>query len=51
MKQMKRLHSCLYWTTKKGNPARLIEEPTEIQTKIIKAFGYKLEDGVLQTSN
>ncbi len=51
IKQMQSLHSCLYWTTRKGNPARLIEEPTEIQTKIIKAFGYKLEGGVLQKSN
>ena len=40
-----------YWTTKKGNPARLIEEPTEIQTKIIKAFGYEIEGGVLHKSN
>ncbi len=51
IKQMQSLHSCLYWTTKKGNPARLIEEPNEMQTKIIKAFGYKLEGGVLQKSN
>ncbi len=51
MKQMQRLHSCLYWTTKKGNPARLIEEPTQLQTKIIKAFGYEFEGGVLQNSN
>src|SRR5208337_3397373 len=43
MKQMQRLHSCLCWTSKKGTPARLIEEPTEIQTKIMKAFGYKTE--------
>lgn len=51
MKQMQRLHSCLYWTTKKGNPARLIEQPTQIQTKIIVAFGYEFEGGVLQKSN
>jgi transposase len=51
MKHMQTLHSCLYWTTRKGNPTRLIEEPTEIQTKIIKAFGYKLESGVLQKAN
>jgi len=48
IKHLQRLHSCLYWTTTKGKPARLIEEPTEIQAKIMKALGYKIEGGVLQ---
>jgi transposase len=48
MEQMHRLHSCLVWQKKKKTPSRIIEEPTERQASILKAFGYKLRSGVLQ---
>jgi transposase len=48
MEQMHRLHSCLVWQKKKKAPSRIIEEPTERQASILKAFGYKLRSGVLQ---
>ena len=44
-----RLHSCLLWSTGKSKPRRMIEEPSEIQAKILKAFGYAItRNGVLQ---
>jgi len=48
MEQMHRLHSCLCWTDPAGDPDRIIEEPNEIQSKILKAFGYQVASGVLQ---
>ena len=49
MENMHRLHSCLLWSAGKGKPARMIEEPTEIQARILKAFGHAVTaGGVLQ---
>ena len=49
MENMHRLHSCLMWSAGKGTPRRMIEEPTEIQIQILKAFGYTVTTGgVLQ---
>jgi transposase len=48
MEQMQRLHSCLVWQKRKKAPCRKIEEPTELQAAILKAFGYKIRSGVLQ---
>lgn len=48
MEHMHRMHSCLVWQKKKIAPSRIIEEPTERQASILKAFGYKLRSGVLQ---
>lgn len=49
MENMHRLHSCLMWSAGKGKPRRMIEEPTEIQAQILKAFGYAVKPGgVLQ---
>jgi transposase len=47
MEHMHRLHSCLVWNERKKEPARMIEEPTEIQSQILKAFGHKVAHGVL----
>jgi len=46
--KMQRLHSCLTWTAKKRKPERIIEDPTDAQAQIVKAFGYKVKSGVLQ---
>jgi len=48
MDHMHRLHSCLVWQKKKKVPSRIIEEPTELQAVILKAFGHKIRSGVLQ---
>lgn len=48
MTNMKRLHSCLCWKTGKNNPARMLEEPSDQQAQILKAFGYEIKGGVLQ---
>ncbi len=49
MQNMHRLHSCLVWKSKQKSPARIIEEPTEVQARILKAFGYAVKSGgVLQ---
>jgi transposase len=48
MNQLRRLHSCIHWTTSRKRPSRVLEEPTEIQSQILSAFGYKIEDGVLR---
>lgn len=47
-KQLRRLHSCLHWTTSRSKASRLLEEPTETQSRIPRAFGYKKEDGALR---
>lgn len=50
MENMHRLHSCLLWSAGKAKPHRMIEEPTEIQAQIFKAFGHVVTTGrVLQT--
>lgn len=49
IKNMHRLHSCLLWSAGKGKSVRMIEEPTKIQTEILKAFGHVVTTGgVLQ---
>ncbi|MFO7605817.1 MAG: transposase, partial [Desulfurivibrionaceae bacterium] len=48
MDEMHRLHSCLVWKKGERKPERIIEEPTEKQAAILKAFGYKIDSGVLQ---
>jgi hypothetical protein len=48
MEQLHHLHSCLVWQEKKKKPARIIEEPTEVQAAILKALGFEVRDGVLQ---
>lgn len=48
MDEMHRLHSCLIWQQKKKKPERMIEKPGDKQAAILKAFGYKVVDGVLQ---
>lgn len=47
MEHMHRLHSCLVWHGRKRKPARMIEEPCETQSQILKAFGHKVANGVL----
>lgn len=39
MEEMQRLHSCLCWRKGKEKPERLIEDPTPLQARILKAFG------------
>jgi len=51
METMRKLHSCLCWYSGKSRPQRIIEEPTENQSAILKAFGYRIASGVLQKSN
>jgi transposase len=48
MEQMQKLHSCLCWESGKSKPVRMIEEPTENQAAIMRAFGYEVSRGVLQ---
>ena len=48
MDHMRRLHSCLCWHAGRRKPVRIIEEPTEAQALILKAFGYEAAGGVLQ---
>ena len=49
MENMHRLHSCLLWREKQKTPGRMIEEPTELQARILKTFGYAVTTGgVLQ---
>ena len=48
MERMRKLHSCLCWSTSKKRPLRIIEEPTVEQAAILKVFGYEVLDGVLQ---
>ncbi len=46
---MRQLHSSLCLINKKRKPARIIEQPSKTQTKILKAFNYKITtSGVLQ---
>ncbi len=51
MENMHRLHSCLLWREKQKKPGRMIEEPTKLQSQILKTFGYAVTTGgVLQKS-
>jgi transposase len=47
---MRQLHSCLCWINRKRKPTRIIEQPSQTQAQILKAFNYKVTPGgVLQT--
>jgi transposase len=48
MERMRKLHSCLCWSAGKKKPVRILEEPTEDQALILKAFDHEVVDGVLQ---
>jgi transposase len=48
MQSMRQLHSCLIYMPNKRKAVRMLEEPDELQAQIIKAFGGKVTDGVLQ---
>jgi transposase len=48
MERMRKLHSCLCWSTDKKKPVRILEEPTTDQALILKAFGYEVVGGILQ---
>lgn len=48
MDKMRTLHSCLMYHSRKRKPCRVVEQPTQIQSKILKAFGLKVTSGVLQ---
>jgi transposase len=48
MERMRKLHSCLCWSSEKRKPLRILEEPTEDQAQILKALDYKIVGGVLQ---
>jgi len=49
MQSMRNLSSCLCWQGDKRKPFRMIEEPDHDQAKILKAFGYKVQNEVLQS--
>jgi transposase len=49
MDSMRKLASCLCWHGDKRKPVRMIEEPDSEQAQILKALGYKVEGGVLQS--
>lgn len=48
MEEMHKLHSCLAWQSGKKKPERILEEPSETQAQILKAFGYEIKKGALQ---
>jgi transposase len=48
MERMRKLHSCLCWSSEKRKPLRILEEPTEDQARILNAFDHKIVSGVLQ---
>jgi len=48
MESMRNLHSCFCWYAGKSRPQWMIEEPTEDQSAILRAFGHKIASGVLQ---
>jgi len=45
MGNMRRLHSCLLWSTGKGKPVRKIDAPIQILAQILKAFGHNVKRG------
>jgi transposase len=48
MNHMNSLHSCLMWLPGKRKAMRMLEEPSEEQADIMRAFGWKIAGGVLQ---
>jgi transposase len=51
MERMRKLHSCLCWSVEKRKPLRILEEPTNHQSLILKAFGHEVVGGVLQKTS
>lgn len=49
--EMSNLDSVCFWYPRKRKAEQMLEEPTKIQGKILKAFGYEIEKGVLQNSS
>jgi transposase len=45
MRSMHELHSSLCWVRGQKAPQRLIEEPDDLQTSILAAFGYTIAEG------
>jgi len=45
MRSMHELHSSLCWIRGQKTPRRMIEEPDELQSSILAAFGYKVVEG------
>jgi len=48
MRHMSTLHSCLMWLPGKRKAVRVLEEPSDEQAEIMRAFGWKIAGGVLQ---
>jgi hypothetical protein len=48
MEYMRRLHSCLCRHAGQRKPVKMIEEPSETQPLILKAFGHGVTGGILQ---
>lgn len=48
--EMSNLDSVCLWYPKKRKAEQMLEEPTKIQGKILRSFGYEIEKGVLQNS-
>jgi transposase len=48
MMEMRQLHSILMWMPGQKKPERLLEEPDEVQSQILSAFGWEIKNGVLQ---
>jgi len=48
MRHMSTLHSCLMWLPGKRKAVRMLEEPSDEQAEIMRAFGWKIAGGVLQ---
>jgi len=49
MESLRTLHSCLLWPTGARKAQRRMEEPNEKQAAILRALGYKVVNGVLQS--
>ena len=46
---LRQLHSCLCWIKENRKPDRIIEQPSQVQARILKAFNHKIsKGGVLQ---
>jgi transposase len=45
MRSMHEMHSSLCWVRGQKAPQRMIEEPDELQSSILAAFGYKVVEG------
>jgi hypothetical protein len=45
MRSMHELHSSLCWVRRQKAPQRIIEEPDDLLSSILAAFGYKVVEG------